>query len=67
MIRFRDVLCSHCLHLVATVICGMMIGCDGGSSSSGTPTTADPKVGSRTEDMKAFMDKEKQAGKGARR
>jgi hypothetical protein len=67
MIRLWDVLSRRRVHLVLLLIGGVMIGCEGGSTSTGTPTTADPKVGKRNKDMQDFMDKEKKTNKGSRK
>ncbi len=67
MIRLRDALHRHRIHLASMIIAGMMIGCEGGSSSTGTPTNTAPNAGKRNKDMQDFMDKEKKAGKGARK
>ena len=66
MIRLRDALRRHRVHLVLPLIGGVLIGCDGGSSSTGTSTTADPKAGKRNKDMQDFMKKEK-ASKSTRK
>jgi hypothetical protein len=65
MIRFRDALNRHRIHLASLIIAGMMIGCEGGSSSTPTPTDTAPNAGKRNKDMQDFMDKEKKAAKGA--
>jgi hypothetical protein len=66
MIRLRDASRRHRVHLIVLLLAGVMIGCEGGSASPGTPTTSDPNVGKRNKNMQDFMNKEKPA-KGARR
>jgi hypothetical protein len=59
MIRLRDAFRRHRVHLVVLLLAGVMIGCEGGSASPGTPTTTDKNVGKRNKNMQDFMDKEK--------
>jgi hypothetical protein len=53
--------------LIGFIIGGVMIGCEGGSTSTGTPTTTDPNVSKRNKDMRDFMEKEKNTNKGTRK